>query len=300
MGRLGVELVITDLDNTLYDWFEFWYHSFSTLLDRLVSDSGLSRDILIPEIKHVHERHQTSEYAFLLQELPSLQGLHPGRNLAVLYDDAIHAYRSARKQHLKLYPGVMSTLEALKRRGVLVVGYTESMGFYSASRVRSLGLDGVLDYLYSPADHPLPAGLRREQLRRYPPEHYGLERTEHRHTPEGEVKPNPAVLLDIVGEVGGTVESAIYIGDSLIKDVLMAQDAGVPDVHARYGTAHAREEYELLRAVTHWTAEQVESEKLANSRTVRPTFTLERGFQQLLDLFEFRAFSPPALARARA
>jgi phosphoglycolate phosphatase-like HAD superfamily hydrolase len=299
MERLGIDLVITDLDNTLYDWFELWYHSFRILLDRLTSESGISRDVLVGEIKQVHERHQTSEYAFLLQELPSLQALHPGEDLAEVYDGAIHAYRSARKRHRRLYPGVMDTLEALRREGVLIVGYTESMGFYSASRVRALGLDGVLDYLYSPADHPLPAGLRREQVRMYPPEHYALERTEHRHTPPGEIKPNPAVLLDIVGEVGGSVERAIYIGDSLIKDVLMAQDAGVMDVHAKYGTAHTREEYELLRAVTHWTAEQVETERVASSRTVQPTFTLERSFEELLDLFEPYAFSAPALARAR-
>lgn len=294
-----IDLVVTDLDNTLYDWFEFWYHSFGALLDRLVADSGIAREVLLREIKQVHERHQTSEYAFLVQELPSLLSLHPGQSIAEIYDDAVHEYRRARKKHLRLYPGVMETLETLKQEGVLLVGYTESMGFYSASRVRALGLDGVLDYLYSPADHALPAGLRPEQLRMYPPEYYRLDRTEHRHTPAGEVKPNPAVLLDIIDEVSGSVESSVYVGDSLVKDIWMAQDAGVVDVHAKYGTAHTREEYELLRAVTHWTPEQVEREKLASSRTVRPTFTLERSFREILDLFDFYAFSEATTARAR-
>jgi phosphoglycolate phosphatase-like HAD superfamily hydrolase len=298
MRRPLVDLVVTDLDNTLYDWFEFWYHSFGALLGRLVLDSGLPREVLIQEIKAVHERHQTSEYAFLIQELPSLQRLHPGQDVVKVYDDAIHEYRRARKKHLKLYPGVMETLKALKQRGVLLVGYTESMAFYSASRVRALGLDGILDCLYSPADHSLPQGLQREQLRSYPPEHYELERTEHRHTPPGEHKPSPTVLLDIVGESGGAVERTLYIGDSLVKDVSMAQDAGVADVYAQYGTAHTREEYELLRAVTHWTAEQVEREKLASSRTVQPTYTLETGFREVLGFFDFQSFGRPLLARA--
>lgn len=133
----------------------------------------------------------------------------------------------------------------------------------------------------------------------YPPEYYRLERTEHRHTPAGEVKPNPAVLLDIIGEVGGSVESSVYVGDSLVKDVSMAQDAGVLDVHAKYGTAHTREEYELLRAVTHWTPEQVEREKLASSRMVRPTVTMERSFREILDLFDFFTFSEATKVRAR-
>jgi phosphoglycolate phosphatase-like HAD superfamily hydrolase len=293
-----VDLIITDLDNTLYDWFEFWYHSFSAFLGRLERDSGVPREVLIREIKQVHERHQTAEYAFLLQEIPSLQKLHPGEDFVKIYDDAVHEYRRARKQHLRLYPGVLPTLDLLKRHGVLIVGYTESMGFYSASRVRALDLDGLLDVLYSPEDHSLPHGLVREKIRLYPPESYHLARTIHRHTPAGELKPNPAVLLDIIREVGGSAETSIYVGDSLIKDVLMAQEAGVTDVHARYGTAHTREEYELLRSVTHWTAEQVERERMASNRTVRPTFILERSFQEILDLFEFHSFREAPLARA--
>ncbi len=30
-------LLITDLDNTLWDWFEAWYESFSALLDGLAT-----------------------------------------------------------------------------------------------------------------------------------------------------------------------------------------------------------------------------------------------------------------------
>jgi phosphoglycolate phosphatase-like HAD superfamily hydrolase len=298
MRKAAIDLVITDLDNTLYDWFEVWYHPFRTLLDALERDSGISRDALIREIKQVHERHQTSEYAFLLQELPSLQRLHPGEDVVKIYDDVIHRYRRIRKQRLQLYPGVLHTLEALKRAGALVVGYTESMSFYSASRVLALGLDGLLDFLYSPEDHALPSGLARENIRMYPPDRYRLLHTVHRHTPAGELKPNPAVLLDIIREVGGSTSTCLYVGDSLVKDILMAQDAGVIDVHAKYGTAHTREEYELLRSVTHWTAEQVERERAAGLRTIRPTFTLEHGFQELLDLFELRPFREPSLARA--
>jgi phosphoglycolate phosphatase len=299
MKKSAVDLVITDLDNTLYDWFEFWYHSFGALLSRLVRDSNIPREVLIREIKQIHERHQTSEYAFLLQEIPSLQKLHPGESIVKIYDDAVHEYRRARKQHLSVYPGVLPALEFLKQNGTLIVGYTESMGFYSASRVRALGLDGLLDVLYSSEDHSLPHGVARENIRMYPPENYGLLRTVHRHTPAGELKPNPAVLLDIIREVGGRTETSIYIGDSLMKDVLMAQEAGVTDAHAQYGTAHTREEYELLRSVTHWTAEQVERERVASSRTVRPTFILERGFQEILDLFEFHSFRETPLARAQ-
>ena len=67
------------------------------------------------------------------------------------------------------------------------------MGFYTGDRLRRLRLDGIIDLLYTPEDHDLPAGMRPERLRRYPAEHYSLKSTQHRHTPKDAVKPNEEV-----------------------------------------------------------------------------------------------------------
>jgi hypothetical protein len=117
-----------------------------------------------------------------------------------------------------------------------------------------------------------------------------MRRTIARNTPKGELKPNPKVLLDILKEIGATLSETIYVGDSLMKDVLMAQKAGVKDVWAKYGQAQNREEYELLRRVTHWTLEDVEREKKLRSEAVKPSVALENGFGDLLDEFNFAPF----------
>ena len=36
-----VSVVIADLDNTLFDWFEIWYNSFNAMLTSLVDKSGI-------------------------------------------------------------------------------------------------------------------------------------------------------------------------------------------------------------------------------------------------------------------
>jgi hypothetical protein len=59
-----------------------------------------------------------------------------------------------------------------------------------------------------------------------------LEHTERRHTPEGHFKPDPAILSTIMEEFHITPTRTLYVGDSLMKDVSMAQRAGVHDVHA--------------------------------------------------------------------
>src|SRR5271154_6098757 len=152
----NLAVLITDLDNTLYDWVDVWYKSFRAMLDRLVRDSQIPEKVLIPEFKKIHERHRTSEYAFSIEELPSLREKYPGQNLPERFDGAIQAFRTARAAALRLYPSVMETLTSLRGKDCLLIGYTESLKFYTNYRVRNLHLDGVLDYLYSPPDHELP------------------------------------------------------------------------------------------------------------------------------------------------
>jgi FMN phosphatase YigB (HAD superfamily) len=288
MAKARVSTVITDLDNTLFDWVDMWYRSFKALLDSLVEQSGLGRDTLEREFKAIHQRHGTSEYAFAIQELPSLLELYPGEDLQTKFDDAIHRYSSARKYALQLYPSVLDTLRTLKTKGCVVVGYTESMAFYSNRRVKQLGLDGLLDYLYSPEDHDIPEGVTRDDLRHYPPDEYRLIHTEHRHTPKGVLKPSPEVLIDIASEVGAKTSETLYVGDNLLKDVSMAQIAKIMDVFAKYGEAKDRpEQYDLLRRVTHWSQEMVQKERQLKVEDIRPSFTLKKDFGEILDLFEF-------------
>ena len=64
--RPRVSVIITDLDNTLFDWVEIWFQPFNAMLEKLVSSSGIPRQQLIDEIREVHQKHGSSEYAFLI------------------------------------------------------------------------------------------------------------------------------------------------------------------------------------------------------------------------------------------
>ncbi|WP_333573897.1 HAD family hydrolase [Sphingomonas sp.] len=185
---------------------------------------------------------------------------------------------------------VEQTLRDLRRRGTLIVCYTESLAYYSQYRFRKLGLDHLVDYLYSPRDHDLPEGMSREDIRFHEASHYKLKRTEHRFTPPGELKPNPDILSSILRDLGVRPDQAIYIGDSAHKDIWMAQRAGVLDAQALYGAAQHRDTYALLRAVSHWSDDDVERERmLIGNDEVVPTYRLD-GFADLLDIVDFTTF----------
>jgi phosphoglycolate phosphatase len=286
------------MDNTLFDWLGMWQAAFGAMLEHLMADSGVPRATLEAEFFAIHQRHGTTEYAFAIQELPSLRARHApdAEDLPGRYAAAIDAYRVMRRRTLALYPGVRETLRAVRAAGALVIAYTESRAYYADYRVRTLELDGALDYLYSLPDHALPEGVTASQIRRYPPEHYRLRSTVARHTREGTWKPDASVLRDILSDVGAEPAEAVYVGDSLIKDVTMAQAAGVLGVFARYGDVRSRPGYGLLRRVTHWSPAMLARSEGIREADVRPTHVLGDGFAELLDHVEFRRFTPPAPA----
>jgi phosphoglycolate phosphatase len=289
MKKKLVSVVITDLDNTLYDWVEIWYQSFRPMLDCLVNQSSIEQGQLEAEIRQIFQQHGTSEYAFLIEALPSLKSRYPEDDLVKRFASCIDAYNKGRSVASRLYPTIEDTLKEFKRIGSIVVAYTESRDFYTRRRIVEFGLDGLITYLYSPPDHSLPEGITSAALQQngLTPS-YKLQFTTHRHTAEGELKPNPAILLDIISSLGVELSQVIYVGDSLMKDISMAQDAGVTDVFAKYGEAQNREAYALLRRVSHWTEKDVEREKLLyQQRSIQPTYTLEHSFSELLEKFEF-------------
>jgi len=256
-----VKLVVTDVDNTLFDWVAIWHASFSALLDGILAVSELPREQVVREIRGVHQRVGTSEYAFLLQDLPSLRLTGESDVLATPYATAVSAFRAARADAIRLYPGVRETLLELNRLGIPVVCYTESVTFYTVLRFRWLELDGLIQVLYSPQDHSKPEQVELDKVRRSPSFSYNLVHTAHRLTPEGHFKPEPVVLESIIREFDVEPGAVAYIGDSLSKDVAMAQHVGAIDLHARYGLVQDKPEYRLLREVSHWTDEDVEREK---------------------------------------
>jgi hypothetical protein len=61
------KVLITDLDNTLFDWVALWCACFTAMMNKVVEISGIPVEDLKPEIRRVHQRHGTSEYSFLLE-----------------------------------------------------------------------------------------------------------------------------------------------------------------------------------------------------------------------------------------
>jgi len=288
--------LITDLDNTLWDWSATWLASFGALLDAASALSGVPPGVLRAEAQVVHRRVGTVEYSFLLDELPSLLAASHGQRPSVAYRQAIESSRAARSREFRVYPRVDQALRAAKGAGILIVGLTESLGYWTQWRIRTAGLDGVFDRVYSGPDHDFPPGVTRNAVRSRPEASYGLHLTKHVELPQGFCKPDVRVLASILEDIHVRREGALYVGDSLVRDVQMAKQAGLTVAWARYGVASLARN-DLLHAVSHWP--QSAKAPVDEGGCIQPDFVLETGFEEILPILGVRDGWPEDHCRVR-
>jgi FMN phosphatase YigB (HAD superfamily) len=284
-SKRSVRLLITDLDNTLYDWVSYFSKSFSALITSAEILLGTPKSRLLEEFKLIHQHHHNTEHPFALLEIKTVCDKFPNlsrREKKKLLDPAFYAFNKERKTTLRAYEGVERTLSAIAETGCLIVGHTEATVPNAIFRLKSLGLDQYLAKLFAieppPLQHPDPDRLEATKV----PNGFVII------VPREKRKPNPSLLLDICSSCNIDPSEAVYVGDSLTRDVGMAKTAGITSAWAKYGTKFSRESWDLLVQVTHWTKEDVAREAAfeAMYKNVSPDVILE-SFDELLDLFKF-------------
>tara|TARA_R110000851_G_scaffold35348_1_gene93038 strand:+ start:382 stop:1239 length:858 start_codon:yes stop_codon:yes gene_type:complete len=280
------KLLICDLDNTLYDWVGYFVPSFYAMVDEAVKIIGCDQDLLLDDLKRVHQKHNDSEHPFALLEANVVKSCYPDKNrreLAQIFDPAFHAFNSERKRRLQLYPGVRSGLDQLSASGVKLVAHTEGKLFSVLDRLRRLELLEYFSKVYcrerSNSSHVRPE-VGRRWLSDFPMERV-TELSHHQR------KPSSDVLEEICQKESIGPGDTVYIGDSIARDMMMAKAVGVLAVWAKYGTNNARDDYAALVRVTHWSDADVKREKDLKEQSVgiEPDFVLEHSFSEILTCF---------------
>ncbi len=285
-NRPPIRIVITDLDNTLYDWVTFFAASFTEMIRVAAPIIGVDEDELLDDMRAVHQAHHNSEHPFALLEASCVKNRWPRSDrldLKVELDDAFHAFNSMRKRTLHPYPGVVNGLKRLNELGIPIVGHTEATVPNAVFRLETLDLSKYLRKLYAieptglghpdPSASPLDSSLPIRLLSR------------------AERKPDPRVVAEICAEFNLPPENALYIGDSISRDIGMALQAGATAVWASYGTRFSQASWDSLVRVTHWDATDVARATSARKRFAKaaPHAELATSFEELFDHFHFTA-----------
>lgn len=278
-------LIICDLDNTLYDWVGYFVPAFYSMVEEVVKVTGCNKEKLLDDFQIIHKKYNDSEHPFALLETDTVKSLFPQTPLSQVakeLDSAFHAFNTSRKNNLRLYKGVTETLELLSNENYTIVAHTESKLYSIMDRLTRLDIDKFFKRIYcrerSISTHPFP-DIAKNTLKTYPL-YKAIELSHHQR------KPDPSVLKEICADEGFSTQDSIYIGDSIARDVFMANEAGACSVWAKYGAHHSRELYEKLVRITHWTNEDVQREKKLKEVTIDicANYTLREGFYELTNV----------------
>jgi FMN phosphatase YigB (HAD superfamily) len=277
-------LLISDVDNTLYDWVAFYVPSFRALVSEISRVSRVPEDQLWPSFRRLHQKHGTTEYPFAIQEIDALddvdRGLSP-RQRQDKYQDGVRAFRHLRRTLLRPYPGVPEGLARLHERGILLAAHSDSMTVPVSRRLRQLGIDNYFDAIFGSQDVGIPHYLGVSDVRKASEADVGA-RVPVLELPPGVRKPDPASLLPVLAHFGIPSDAAVYLGDSLRRDVALARSCDVRSIWARYG---ARVDAGLavdLGRISYWTDAQIEGD--AQSPPPSPWRTVD-SFSDAVDLF---------------
>ena len=272
-----IKLLITDLDDTLYSWIDFFIPAFYGMVDELSHILNEEKAVLLKEYKQIHQQKGSVEYPYATLHLPSVVKAYPDdapEELMRKLDPVFHKFNSIRKKRLELYPHVKETLTQIWKQGIKIVGYTESAeenGFY---RLRKLGIADLFHHVY----------VSDSQFER-PDDLPSSEKTQIVHGK----KPNPELLKQICVQESVAVSEAVYIGDSLTKDIYMAKVAGVGSVLCKYppNSKGTNDFYPKLVAISHWTEKDFQREKevkqICQNNNIRPDYVVD-SFEQLIGI----------------
>lgn len=280
-------VLIVDLDNTIYDWVSYFVPSFYAMVEVAVQIIGCNKDELLDDLQKVHQFHHDSEHPFALLETKTIKETYIGKSSSQIkmeLDPAFYAFNKTRKENLHLYDSVFETLQFLNDKNIKIVAYTESKYFSVIDRLRKLRVDHFFKKVYcrekAQTLHPENKSLK-EWLQDFPIEKI-VELSKHK------MKPDVDVLLEICENENIPTNEAIYIGDSIPKDVFMANQAGITSVWAKYGSVFEKSLYQKLIRISHWTPEDIKREvrmaKLAEN--TEANLIADESFSQILPLFK--------------
>ncbi|XVV15287.1 HAD family hydrolase [Actinoplanes sp. CA-131856] len=240
--------LITDLDNTLYDFPTFYEAGLRAAVSEITELLSLTPDEAISRLRDVYAERGTIEYAFAVEEFPEMKKVPRETQIAIAKQITNSFWVSATKT-LEPYDTVKETLRVLADQRIAVIGYTDAPIHEAMRRLKAMRLDVYLTGIvaqywrrrrpgYALLMSELPGHARASSRRRFA-----------WRTSQNEKKPNSQVYARIADHLGCEADRVTVIGDSVERDLLPAVQLGFGAVWARYGRRDRAEDHLMMRRI---------------------------------------------------
>ncbi|MGD9639279.1 MAG: HAD family hydrolase [Alphaproteobacteria bacterium] len=290
-----IKLIVSDIDNTIADYFDVWGKGIAKAVTMLAKSRGISEDAIYEDIKTNTPGgdifHPNIDY--LIRNTTILQPKTEKEKARYDRDDAkiMHEVNKMRIAGDKAYSGVMATITKAKASGAKVVFYTDAAMSVAIGRLANMGIPvDMIDGLYARKDdapRKAPIGVR-SKVTKY---RKALEAriSDNMYVGEG-WKPNPDLLTTIMKKAGvENPKEVVMVGDNVKSDGGSGIGAGCEYAWAKYGASisqEAQDTYAKLNTKKGYELGVKGHLKQMNDGN-RPTVILEKSFADLTKYYKF-------------
>lgn len=238
-------LCALDLDNTLYNFIDFFGPAYRGMLHALSRKTLIDFESLNESAKEVIYKHGSIEYPLLVREMDVFK-LLDDTHIKELEKLAVSSHGRVRRRLLKPYDGMKESLVRLRNSGAIIGAVTNASIYKAVRRLEALRLVNYFDYIVGVNEKKLPDDVARIGMKS-PWEKYprlkiiGLD--------ESQKKPSTypfQALIDAVPK-----KKYLYaVGDNIGRDLRPANLLGYRTIWAKYGCEVNTKNYETVLYLT--------------------------------------------------
>jgi len=257
-------LILTDLDNTIYNWVDYFAPCFRAMVHVLARETKESEDTLIAAFCQVYELHGSVEYAFSVQELPIFKN-KTDQEISELVRIARGAFRRVRDKRLAPYPTVRNTLRWIRSQGDWVVAITNAPVAYAYKRLSKLQILNLFDGIAGKLDFPIPANRITEEIVGKSSKPFFDPRIVTWTFEPDELKPSPKGYLRVIEDFKVPVNQVWVVGDNTQRDLAPAIQLGATGIWAKYGEVVDKKNLDTILRLNSWRKDKILSQPIDES-----------------------------------
>jgi len=253
------KLLITDLDNTLYNLIDYFGPSFRGMVHALSRKTKIQEEVLLVDFKKVFLKRESLEYGFSVQELDAFKSFSAEEKLSLI-KLAKGAFKRGRDKYLKPYANVKDTLDWLTQHSVIIVGVSNAPFYNAQIRLKQLHLDKYFYGLAAREDLYLPDDEYSQDInRKISVNKYESKRIQKKwKLTKKQMKPNIYAYKKVMEDLEISPENTYVIGDSIAKDIQPAIEIGAKGIFAKYGEKNEKKNLDTVLSMTNWSKSEIE------------------------------------------
>lgn len=251
------KILITDLDNTLYNFIDFYAPVFRGMIHAISKKLEIDEELLKEEFKKVYSIRGSLEYAFSIQEI-ELFKKYPNEKIQELIDLARGVMSRVRPVSLTAYDGVKETLNKLKKDGVYIAAVSNAPFYQAVKRLRQLHIEHLFDALVCwegpiiPSDSITTKNIEDKQKKTTQ-----TKISKVWQLPREKLKPNLFSYELLIKEFKVENKYSYVVGDSIPKDINPALELGANGIWAKYGENVIEKNLNTILEISNWDKDTI-------------------------------------------